>query len=95
MTAYRVIVDREECLSCGEGKLWTVMGPEETCIGESFGEEVDAEETMEALNHAYNKGQEAMRERIALEIIPDHRGRCCTDEAARALAEDIRRTPIE
>lgn len=54
--AYRVVADSDGCPHCHAGKTWTVVGPDDVAIGQSFSEEVDAEETAEMLNHAYMLG---------------------------------------
>ena len=59
--AYKVIVDKKPCPHCGEGMLWTVEGPDGICIGQSFMDFVDAEETAGTLNGAYELGLKALR----------------------------------
>ena len=60
---YRAIRETEPCKRCGEGETWTVMGPEDICIGQSWaGEnaECNAEECAQELNAAFDAGRRSV-----------------------------------
>ncbi len=61
-TPYYVIVDRAACRTCGQGALWTVIGPHGDAGGRSYIVESDAHEEANALNYAYESGYKAGRE---------------------------------
>jgi hypothetical protein len=54
---YTVEVDSgPECINCGAGTQWTVVG-DDIAIGESFGRKEDAEELAEYMNQAFEQGR--------------------------------------
>jgi hypothetical protein len=57
---YFVEVDVNACPHCGRGQMWTVIGPDGNCVGDSFGGddgEINAGELAEMLNDAYYLGK--------------------------------------
>lgn len=59
--AYTVILDDHGCPSCSANKSWTVMGPDDTAIPNSFsGENAldEAESVARMLNTAYSLGRD-------------------------------------
>lgn len=70
MDAYKVKLDRAACTACGEGTLWTVVGPDGVAIGQSFADEVDAEETAGMLNAAYELGYNKAHRKIDAALAP-------------------------
>lgn len=60
--AYTAFRDTEPCKRCGEGESWTVKGPDDVCIGQSWtgdDAECNAEEMAQALNAAYEAGRKS------------------------------------
>ena len=56
---YRAFQEAKPCKRCGEGETWTVIGPQDICIGESWsGENAqhEAECRAQELNAAYDEG---------------------------------------
>lgn len=57
---YIAFKETDACARCGEGESWTVKGPDDVCIGQSWeGDEAEcnAEETAQMLNAAFEAGQ--------------------------------------
>lgn len=57
---YIAFKETDACARCGEGESWTVKGPDDVCIGESWtgdDAECEAEEMAQALNGAYEAGR--------------------------------------
>jgi len=57
--AYQVVRESTRCALCGEGELWTVIGPDNMAIGQSFNQKVDALEMALMLNDAFKLGKES------------------------------------
>jgi hypothetical protein len=58
--AYTAFRETEPCKRCGDGESWTVKGPDDLCIGQSWtGEdaECNAQEEAQALSAAFDLGQ--------------------------------------
>lgn len=65
--AYTAFRETEPCHRCGEGESWTVKGPDGACIGQSWtGDEADlnAEETAQMLNAAFELGRVSQSETV-------------------------------
>lgn len=53
---FRVEVDKGGCERCGHGTQWTVVGPNETAIGQSFEDEELAGDIADYMNQGYRHG---------------------------------------
>ena len=51
-----VEVEKEGCERCGHGAQWTVVGPGEIAISQSFDDKELAEEIAEYMNQGYRAG---------------------------------------
>ena len=68
---YRVEVNAERgCVTCGHGYMFEVVGPDETALGQSWGDRGDAQYMADCLNAAYELGCAAGRKQLPPE---DHR----------------------
>lgn len=56
---YFVEVDQNGCEKCGSGRTWSVVGPDGSALGISYGYEEDADEMAEALNESFDAGRKA------------------------------------
>lgn len=59
MSAYKIVVDKEGCQHCGGERTWTIEGPDEVCIGTSWGDEEFASDICDLMNMAFDAGKEA------------------------------------
>lgn len=58
--SYEVILEKSACPHCGRGESWTVKGPDDVLIGQSWEGpegECEADETSQMLNAAYELGK--------------------------------------
>jgi hypothetical protein len=53
---FRVEVDKGGCERCGHGTQWTVVGPDDVAIGQSFEDEELADDIAEYMNQGYRAG---------------------------------------
>ncbi len=53
---YKVTVDNLGCEYCGEGRNYSVIGPDKALLGESFHFKADARVLANRLNDAYLEG---------------------------------------
>ena len=63
---YKVVEDDGGCVHCGHGQMWTVMGPDEICIGQAFEDREAADDLADFMNQAYLAGVKDGSEREAL-----------------------------
>lgn len=54
--AYKVIQDNKGCITCGHDAQWGVVGPDEAMLGQTYGNEEDAQWMCDSLNRAYDEG---------------------------------------
>ncbi len=55
--AYVVELDKQGCECCGAGNYWTVVGPDDVGISQSFADRCVAEDTAELMNSAFAAGR--------------------------------------
>ena len=53
---YFIEVDHNGCATCGHDRSWTVVGPDGTAEGQSWGDEESASDWADAMNRAYYVG---------------------------------------
>ena len=82
--AYFVEVDREGCLTCKHGTLWTVVGPDDVAIAQSYVEIDDAQDMADMLNRAYREGWTAY-DRV------DERDQAQQRETDARISEEVER----
>jgi hypothetical protein len=56
-TAFRVETLTPACGECGNGAMFTVIGPDEVAESTDFGDKEDADSLARSLNHAFELGQ--------------------------------------
>lgn len=56
-TPYRVEVDKDGCETCGHGRMWTIVGPDNVALGESWGDKEFVDDIAQLLNEAYDAGR--------------------------------------
>lgn len=61
---FTVEVDKDGCERCSHGTQWTVCGPDDTYIGQSFEDKVLVEEIADYMNQGFRAGSSAIRERL-------------------------------
>src|SRR5690242_13232260 len=59
-TPYRVEVDHDGCERCSCGRTWTIVGPDDYAIGQSFESQEDAEDLARLLNAAHEYAEAAV-----------------------------------
>lgn len=91
---YRVVTDEEPCKSCHAGQTWTVEwieNGEPITIGESFGDEDEAQSRCDDMNLAFDVGRTA-HDQLRREIIQeqDEHLRLCVwcSEATKRLERE-------
>lgn len=62
---YRVEVEHGGCETCGDGKQWCVVGPDDVALGITFGVKEDAEELADMLSDAYVMGKRDVEKETA------------------------------
>ena len=53
---FRVEVEESGCERCGHGTQWTVVGPDDVAISQSFEDQELAEDIAEYMNQGYRAG---------------------------------------
>lgn len=68
--AYRVIVDEIGCPHCCASRLWTVIGPDEVCEGQSWEDEDTAQDLAERMCKAFAAGRASVAPNVGAQVEP-------------------------
>ena len=57
---YLVEVSVNGCAHCGVGRMWDIVGPDDTALSQSFGDQEHAEWIAEQMNAAFRAGMRTL-----------------------------------
>ena len=63
---YFIEVDVNGCEHCSGGRMWTVVGPGDIGIGQSWGDEEHAQDIADLMNMAFDAGRESDEKEVEL-----------------------------